>query len=94
MSIKSMILGVAAIASVALPGAASAQYGRGYGQGGGYYGQSYGHQGGYDYRGDRHDRKRWEQRRRWEEKQRRREWQRAHRHHDRYDDRYDRGYRY
>lgn len=86
MSIKTMIFGIAAVASVALPGVASAQsYGQyGYGNGG-YQGQR------YDYRGDRHDRQRWEQRRRWEEKQRRREWQRAHRHHERYD---RGGYRY
>lgn len=86
MSIKTMIFGIAAVASVALPGAVSAQFHGGYGYNDVAYGQSY---GGRDaYRGDRHDRRRWEQRRRWEEKQRRREWQRAHRH----DRRFDRGY--
>lgn len=74
MSFKTMILAAAAVASVALPGAASAQRVAGYGDG--YRGQP-----GYGYQGDRHDRKRWEQRRRWEEKQRRRAWQRSHRHH-------------
>ena len=93
MSIKTMILGIAAVASVALPGAASAQnyggYGYGYGNGG-YHGQSYDRDDRRDYREDRHDRRRWEQRRRWEERQRRREWQHARHHHDRD----DRGYRY
>lgn len=96
MSFKTMILGVAAAAAVALPGVASAQSYGGYG--GGYRGQSHGYDQGYhgryDARDDRHDRKRWEQRRRWEEKQRRREWQRAHRHggYDRDYGRDDRGY--
>ncbi|WP_425229316.1 hypothetical protein [Sphingomonas sp.] len=97
MSIKTIILGLTAVASVALPGVASAQsYGGGYGNGG-YYGQRYDDRGGYrnderDYRfDDRRDRHRWEERRRWEERERRRAWERAHRFHDRYDG-YDRGY--
>lgn len=95
MSIKTLILGVAAVASVALPGVASAQSYYGYGNGGygnGYYDRGYGDRDGYrDYRDDRHAEHRYEQRRRWEERQRRNYWK--HLHHDR--ERYDRdGYGY
>ena len=88
MSIKTMILGVAAIASVALPGAASAQR-YGYGYGAGYYGQRF---DGYDDRYDRHERHRWEQRRRFEERERRREWERRQRYYDHYNRGYERDY--
>ena len=68
MSIKKLILGIATLASVALPGVASAQRYDGYG---------YGNSVRYDrYQGDRYDRHdrrdRWQERRRWREIQRRR----------------------
>lgn len=85
MSIKKLILGIATLVSVALPGVASAQR---------YDGHGYGAPVRYDRyesdRYDRHDRRdRWQERRRWREIQRRREWERRHRHdwrghHDRY----------
>ena len=91
MSIKTILLGLAAVVSVSAPGVAAAQsYGYGYNNyGSGYYGNRYDDRGGYHY--DRHERHRWEARRRWEERERRREWERAHRYHGRYDG-YDRGY--
>ena len=90
MSIKAFILGAATLASVALPGVASAQRYGGYGYGnGGYYGRGYDRDDRRDYRDNRHDdRHRWEQRRRWKERERRREWAHGRRYHDRY----DRGY--
>ena len=76
MSIKAFILGAATLASVALPGVASAQhYGGGYGYNGGYHGR-------YD---DRRDARAYERqdRRHWREVERRRRWEWQHRHHGR-----------
>jgi hypothetical protein len=88
MSIKKLILGIATLASVALPGVASAQRYDGYGYG---YGAPVRYDRYYGDRYDRYDRRdRWQERRRWREIQRRREWERRHRHdwrgygHDRY----------
>ena len=97
MKIKALIIAAAGLASVALPGAASAQN---YGYGQGYYGQPrYGYDGRFEPRYgerfdrfDRHARWDWEKRRRWEEKHRRHEWERAHRHGDRYERDDDRDY--
>lgn len=90
MSIKTMIFGIAAVAAVALPGAASAQSwgNNGYGYGNAGYGQRYDRGDRFAYRGDRRDRQRWEQRRRWEQRQRARE----HRRWQRQQQRSDRGY--
>ena len=96
MSIRSFILGAATLASVALPGVASAQSYGYYGGGNGYYGAPSRGDGyyrdGYDDR--RYDaRERRDERRRWKEieRQRRWEWQ----HHHQYRDGYDHdGYRY
>ena len=78
MSLKTILLGISAVAAIALPGVASAQsygYGYGYGQ---YGAQRHDGRSSYRDRGyDRGDRYRYEQRRRWE-------WaRRHHRHHDR-----------
>lgn len=90
MSIKTFVAAAAALAAVALPGAASAQrYGYDYRDGPGRYERAYdGRHDGRDYR-----RQRWEDHRRWREIQRRRAWEMRHRYdrHQRYDDRY---YRY
>ncbi|WP_375391412.1 hypothetical protein [uncultured Sphingomonas sp.] len=95
MSIRSFILGAATLASVALPGVASAQSYGYYGGGNGYYASDR-DQGYYRDRGDdrRYDaRARRDEHRRWKEieRQRRREWQ--HRHHGR-EQYYNDGYRY
>ena len=87
MSIKTMLLGAAALAGAALPGVANAQYYGGQTYRDGYYGRYYGNDN-RDY--DRHAERRFEQRRRWEERERRHEWERHHRFHDRF----DRGYEY
>ena len=97
MSIKTLMIAAVTVATLAVPGVASAQnyrYG-GYDQRYSGYDQRYDQRddGRHDYRGrdDRHDRQRWEERRRWQELQRRRAWERSHRHYG--DDRYDgRGY--
>ena len=97
MSIKTLMIAAVSVATLAVPGVASAQsyrYGGGYAPG---YDQRYDNR--YDDRyayhdHGRYDRQRWEERRRWQELQRRRAWERSHRHHhDRYDDRGYDGYR-
>lgn len=93
MSIKSIILGAATLASVALPGVASAQSYGYYGGGNGYYasGRDQGYHQGNDRRYDARDRREEHRRRKEIERQRRWEWQ--HRHHGR-NDHYNDGYRY
>jgi hypothetical protein len=92
MRIKAFILAAAVAAGVALPGAASAQWG-GYGQPG------WSQQGRFDPRFDprfdrgfdRRDQRRWQQQRRWEQRQLRqqrrdyRRWVRQQQRFDRYD---------
>ena len=86
MSIKTFVIAAAALAGVALPGAASAQR-YGYHDGPSRYERIHDGQYGYRYDGRR---ERWEERRRWREIQRRRAWALRHRH----DWRDDRHYRY
>ncbi|ATE64793.1 hypothetical protein [Rhizorhabdus dicambivorans] len=91
MRIKTVLIGVAALAATAVPAVASAQtsFGISISSGRGYYGSPYGYsydygRYGYPYRYDRHDRY---DRRHWD-RGRHKGWYKRHRNHDH--DRWDR----